>query len=101
MELLQTIFTSVITSGIFIAGISWFLKRYFEKRIEFLFQERVKIVETKIKIAEKYEDHLLGVLVNLLPKLQEYLYRCRNQIKEVADKNEQGLLDKAIRRQQE
>jgi hypothetical protein len=72
----------LVSSGLVGAGV-WLLKRFLTRRIENIFSEREKLLESRLRVYEKYEDRLLDFRISILPQIQEVVYRSRNLVKEI------------------
>ncbi len=94
MDFIKLIFINIMTSTLFVGGLIWFLKYYIGKRIDNLFSEKEKILEARIRIAEKYEEKQVHDVIMVFPKIQETVYRCRLNIREIVKSGNNESLEK-------
>jgi len=107
LNFFETLIVQVLINASLIAGATWLIKKYLEKRIEHDFMR--KLEKVKHDYARELEQLKAGLALDNteLSKLfdfrvqvyQEFgdaLYRCRNLLRDVIESEEQGEISHAI-----
>jgi len=89
-------FPTIITSSVLVGIATWLLKRYFSRRIDNAFNEREKLFESKLRQQEKHKELIYNISSELMPEIQEAVYRSRNLVKETIKNKDLSHLDEMI-----
>lgn len=84
-DLLKCFLTTILAAGVLVGSATWFLKRYLKRYIDNLFAEREKILESKLRHAEKYEEQMFHVSTQVLPEIHEVVHRSRNLVRKIIE----------------
>ncbi len=92
----ELILANVVTIGAAVGAATWFLKRYLGNRIDLIFTERLKVLDFKVRNAEKYEEKMIEVITEALPNIQGVVYRSRNILRDLIRTRDSGLVEVLI-----
>ena len=82
-DILKCFLAVVVATGVLVGLAAWFLKQYLGRRIDRLFADRERILESKLRRAEKYEEKMLHVSTQVLPEIHEVICRSRDLVREI------------------
>lgn len=95
-NLYEYLFISLVSSGSVVAVAIWFLKRYLGGKIDHMFVEREKILDHKLTSALKYEEKMIEVIIEVVPRIQEVVYRSRNLMHKLVDTRDRSFFDQLL-----
>ncbi len=96
LYIINNLIPTIITSSIVVGLATWFLKKYFSRRIDNAFHEREKKLESRLRQNEKHRELIFNISSELLPKIQEVVYRSRNLMRETVECKDLRHLDNLI-----
>ena len=92
----QFIVANVLITSTLIGIASWLLKRYIGKKIDSIFIEREKLLDSQLRKSEKFEEQMSDILSKVLPDIQEVVYRSRNLLKEIVITKQSNCVEDLI-----
>jgi hypothetical protein len=75
MDILKEIAVALVTSTVISSILVWFIKQYFEKRLNYEFHMRESVFQKRIEHSNKIETQILDTKIGIYPELMELVYR--------------------------
>lgn len=93
MNFYELLLSQLIGTGVVIGAATWFLKQYIARHLDNIFMRRERILEAKIRLAEKQQEQILGVMNRVLPEIQSLVYQSRNLLRKIYESRDATLFD--------
>lgn len=91
MSISADIITAILTSSLIASLVTFFLKKIFDRQLEFYFNIRLERLKselaTQLDVSQKFRERRL----ELYPKIVEIIYRIRNQLRENCKTNSESI----------
>lgn len=82
MSIPTDIITAILTSSLIASFVTFFLKKLFDRQLEFYFNTRLERLKSELEIQIDINQKFLERRLELYPKIVESIYRVRNQLRE-------------------
>ena len=90
-EFLKEISLNIISAGAITAAAIWFLKKYIDRKLESIFKIEVEKKKLDLTIAAKYKEKMIEATSDVLPEIQQVVYRARNLVRDTIESDDHSL----------
>lgn len=82
---INTIVTTTILSSTIASLLTYFLKQYFDRRLEFHFDKKLELLKAELTLQAELTQQFSTRRLDIYPRIAELVYRLRNNLRDICE----------------